>query len=83
MLELCEAIEQSSLPFPDGAGAVLALKWLYGKRAIKLDLPKTALSLANANGWRLFVLGAQEEVNRIAYDVIKERYPNIQLVGTS
>lgn len=44
-------------------------------------MPKTALSLANDNGWRLFVLGSQEEVNRIAYDVIKERYPNIQLVG--
>ena len=79
--ELCEAIEQSSLPFPDGAGAVLALKWLYGKRGVKLDLPKAALDLANANRWRLFVLGSQEEVNRIACDVIKKRYPNIQLVG--
>src|SRR4030042_794827 len=48
--ELCAAIEQSSFPFSDGAGAVLAFKWLYGKRSVKLDLPKTALELANANG---------------------------------
>jgi len=79
--ELCETFEQSSFPFPDGAGAVLALKWLHGKRSVKLDLPKAALDLANANRWRLFVLGSQEEVNRIACDVIKQRYPNIQLVG--
>jgi len=79
--ELSEAIEQSSFPYPDGAGAVLALKWLYGEKSVKLDLPKTALDLANANRWRLFVLGAEEEVNRIAYDTIKQRYPGIQLVG--
>lgn len=79
--ELCEAIEQSSFPFPDGAGAVLAMKWLHGERSVKLDLPKVALDLANANSWRLFVLGSQEEVNRIACDVIKQLYPNIQLVG--
>lgn len=80
-IHLCEAIEQCSFPYTDGAGAVLALKWLHGKRSVKLDLPKVALDLANANGWRLFVLGSQEEVNRIACDVIKQRYPNIQLVG--
>lgn len=78
---LCEAIEQSSFPYPDGAGAVLALKWLYGKRSIKLDMPKVALYLANANGWRLFVLGSREEVNRDACDAIRQRYPNIQIVG--
>ena len=78
---LCEAIEQSSFPYPDGAGAVLALKWLYGKRSIKLDMPKVTLYLANANGWRLSVLGSREEVNRAACDAIRQRYPNIQIVG--
>lgn len=79
--QLCEAIEQSPFPFSDGAGAVFALRWLHGKRSVKLDLPKTVLNLANANSWRLFVLGSQEEVNRIACEVINQLYPNIQLVG--
>ncbi len=79
--EVCEAIEQSSFPFPDGAGAVMALKWLYGEISVKLDLPKAALNLANTNRWRLFVLGSREEVNRIACGVIKQVYPNIELVG--
>ncbi len=79
--ELFAAIEKSVLPYPDGAGAVLALKWLYGKKSIKLDMPKTALDLANTNGWRLFVLGAREDVNSTACDTIRKRYPNIQIAG--
>jgi N-acetylglucosaminyldiphosphoundecaprenol N-acetyl-beta-D-mannosaminyltransferase len=79
--QLCEAIEQSPLPFSDGAGAVFALKWLYGRRSQKLDMPKTVLNLANANNWKLFVLGSQEEVNRAACDEINRLYPGIQLVG--
>ena len=79
--ELCQAVEQASLPYPDGAGAVLSLKWLHGKRSSKVDLPKIALGLANTNRWKLFVLGSQEEVNRIAFDKIKQLYPEIQLVG--
>ena len=79
--QLYEAIEQSSFPFPDGAGAVLALRWLHGRKSVKIDLPKVALNLANANKWKLFVLGSKEEVNRIAYEVIKQLYPDIQLVG--
>jgi len=79
--KLREAIEQSTFPFPDGAGAVLALKWLHRKKSVKLDLPKTALDLANANSWRLFLLGSREEVNLTAYEVIKKHYPNIQLAG--
>lgn len=78
---LREAIEQSSLPYPDGAGAVIALKWLYGKKGVKVDMPKAALDMANENKWRLFVLGAEEESNRIAFDVIKKQYPDIELVG--
>jgi N-acetylglucosaminyldiphosphoundecaprenol N-acetyl-beta-D-mannosaminyltransferase len=79
--QLCEAIEQSSFPFSDGAGAVIALRYLHGIRSVKLDLPKTALNLANTNGWKLFVVGSHEEVNRTACDAIKRLYPNIQLIG--
>jgi len=79
--ELRESIDQSSLPYPDGSGAVLALKWLYKKKGVKVDMPKAVLALADINKWRLFILGAQEEVNQIAFDVIKKRYPSIQLVG--
>ncbi len=78
---LRQAIDDSLLPYPDGAGAVLALKWLYREKSVKLDLPQIVLDLADENRWRLFVLGSEEEVNNAACGVIRKVYPHIELVG--
>lgn len=74
-------IENAALPSPDGAGAVIGMKWLHKRSSIKLDLPKLTLQIANANKMRLFVFGAKEEINQTAVATIRDRYPDIQIVG--
>lgn len=76
-----DLIDNALLQTPDGAGAVLAMKWLHKRRTIKLDLPKLVLEIVNDHKLRLFVLGAVEEVNQLACERILGKYTNIQLVG--
>ncbi len=79
--EMKEIIENSILPTPDGAGAVIGMKFLHKRRSIKLDLPKTVFQLADKSSYSMFVLGAIEESNEKAADKIKELYPGINIVG--
>lgn len=79
--QMKEVIDNSILPTPDGAGAVLGMKWLHGIRCIKLDLPKTIFELADEKKYRLFVFGSKEEVNREAVEVIKKKYSGIIVIG--
>lgn len=76
-----QIIDNSILPMPDGAGAVLGFKFLYGENCIKVDLPKTILEISNEEKYKLFVLGATEEVNKMAVKRIKELYPFTNIVG--
>ena len=66
---------------PDGFGVVLAFRWLYGLKVIKLDLPGLILDLASEKGYRVFLLGTNEENNRLASEKIKVQYPGLCLVG--
>jgi N-acetylglucosaminyldiphosphoundecaprenol N-acetyl-beta-D-mannosaminyltransferase len=79
--EMKTIIDNSILPTPDGAGAVLAMKWLHGKKCIKLNLPRTIYELSNEKGYSVFVLGAKEEINEKAVNVLKERYPGMVIAG--
>jgi N-acetylglucosaminyldiphosphoundecaprenol N-acetyl-beta-D-mannosaminyltransferase len=74
-------INKASLPYADGAGAVLSLRWLYGRKARKINMPMACIAGAAHHGWRLFVLGAAEEVNRQATAQMLERHPQLRLVG--
>lgn len=74
-------LKKAVLPVADGAGAVLALKWLHGKQSIKVDMPRCAFEAANENGWRVFILGSEEQVNAVAAEKVRSSYPSIKLVG--
>ena len=74
-------IDNSSLPSPDGTGALMGMRLLHSKRSIKLDLPKLVLNIANTNALKLFVLGATEEVNSEAVNQIVLKYPSIKVTG--
>lgn len=78
-----EIIDNSILPSPDGAGALLGLKLLHGKSSLKIDLPKLSLKIANDNQYKLYVLGASQEVNQKAVQAIQSQFPNIHLVGNN
>jgi len=79
--EMKRTIDEAILPTPDGAGAVIAMKWLHGKKSIKLDLPRTIFEVANEKSFKLFVFGSKEDVNRSAVDILKEKYPGIIITG--
>lgn len=74
-------VDDASLLVPDGSGAVLACKFLYGVNSIKVDFATFILELANELGFSLFVLGASEKNNKKAYENIQLEYPNIKLCG--
>lgn len=80
-LALDVVLQGAVLPVADGAGAVLALKWLHGKRSIKVDMPRCAFEAANECGWRVFILGSEEQVNAVAAERVRSIYPFIKLVG--
>jgi len=79
--EMRDIIDRSILPTPDGAGAVLGLRLLHGKRSLKLDLPKTVLELADENHYRVFILGASEDSNKEGTEKLRSIYPGIDIVG--
>ncbi len=76
-----EIIDNSVLPSPDGVGALIGLKILHKEKAIKVDLPKTILEIADEKEYKLYVLGATKEVNDSAVQTITKRYQNIKIVG--
>lgn len=79
---LKRVIDNSVLPYPDGAGAVLGLRWLNGKKSEKINMPIRALEFADIQCLSLFIYGAKEESHNIAVSLIKKRFPNIDLVGS-
>lgn len=79
--EMKSIIDNSILPIPDGSGAVIGMKLLYGLNSIRLDLPKTVFELANKNKYKLFILGSTENINQKAAWKLKEKYIDINIAG--
>ena len=79
--ELKDIIDSASLCYPDGAGAVLGLKWLHAKKSNKLNFPIISLQTAEREQWPVFILGTQEEINLKACQKIKELFPSIHISG--
>lgn len=76
--------ENSGLVIPDGVGITLAVRILYGKRLRRLagaDLMQAICAVAPTHGYRVFLYGSSPNVNRRAADILKQRYPGIQIVG--
>lgn len=79
---LRDVLKAGTLAVPDGFMAVLALRWIHGRRSIKVDLPRCVLTQADASGWRVAVCGGQAEVNQAAVAQILRRYPGIKIVAS-
>lgn len=81
---LKDFFERAALLIPDGIGMVKALKILYGKRVSRCpgaDLMQNICGDAPANGYRIFIYGSGEDVNRRACEILQERHPGIRIVG--
>ncbi|NWF75470.1 MAG: WecB/TagA/CpsF family glycosyltransferase [Nitrospirae bacterium] len=83
---LRQMAENASLLIPDGIGAVLALKLLYGKRAKRVpgvDLMHNICREAAEKGYKIFIYGAKEEINKKSVEKLHELYDGIKIVGRS
>ena len=81
---LREMFESAALLIPDGIGVVLAMRWLYGlsaKRVPGAELMPNICKLSAEKGYKIFVYGATERVNKNAAEKLNQEYPGIQIVG--
>jgi N-acetylglucosaminyldiphosphoundecaprenol N-acetyl-beta-D-mannosaminyltransferase len=83
--ELDEAVRAADVIFADGMSVVWASRILGQKlpeRVPGIDLMTHMLELADERGYRVFCLGAAQEVLEMIVRQIEERYPGAVLVGS-
>ena len=76
--------EKAALLIPDGIGVVLAIRWLFKLPASRVpgsELMPHICRLAQKRGFRVFVYGSREAVNREAVKRLNVRFPGIALAG--
>ncbi len=80
-----QLLQKVDIVIPDGIGVLIASK-KWGKAAIPervagFDLLLELMKVANEKGSKVFLLGADEEVNEASFKRLEEDYPNAKLVG--
>jgi len=82
--ELRRIVNACDLVSADGMPVVWASR-LLGKplkeRVAGIDLFEALMRRAGERGWRVFLLGAQDEVVRAVAAIYRDRYPDLQLAG--
>jgi N-acetylglucosaminyldiphosphoundecaprenol N-acetyl-beta-D-mannosaminyltransferase len=76
--------ENASLLLPDGIGVVLATRLLHGKKISRVpgaDLMFAICKTASLHGYRVYIYGSKEEVNKKAVEKLTDVYPGIKIVG--
>lgn len=74
---------KAAILIPDGIGIVFAMRMngYKAERVAGADLMQQLCAQAEKKGYRIFIYGAKEEVNRGAVDRLRERHPAIRIVG--
>ncbi len=83
-VEFKRILNQSALNLPDGIGVVWAARRLghpLRERVAGSDLVGLIADRAQATGWRIFLLGAAEGVAERAAMILRECYPQANIVG--
>ncbi|GIP36545.1 WecB/TagA/CpsF family glycosyltransferase [Paenibacillus sp. J2TS4] len=83
--ELKQIIHEAELVTPDGIGMVMAAKWKgepVPERVTGYDLLLRLLEAGGQHGWSFYFLGTDEETNRKAVEIIRNRYPGVQIAGS-
>jgi N-acetylglucosaminyldiphosphoundecaprenol N-acetyl-beta-D-mannosaminyltransferase len=82
--EFKQILDRSALNLPDGIGVVWAAKRVgqpVRERVAGSDLVGMMADRAQQTGWRIFLLGAAEGVAEQAAIILRERYPQTNIVG--
>lgn len=78
------SVQTAGLVTADGQSIVWAGRWLgqpVPERVTGIDLMAAVLSLADRRGYRVFSLGAQQDVVDDALVALRRRHPNLNMVG--
>ncbi len=82
--QLAETARNAELNFPDAAGIVWALRLLYGVttgRVPGYEFLHHALRHAAQREYRVYLLGAKENVIRQSVSVLRQQYSGVRIVG--
>ena len=77
-------INKADYVVPDGYGIILASKIIKNpleERVAGYDLTISLLEKADRQKWSIYVLGGQEDVNKLAVKNITDKYPNLKIAG--
>mgnify|MGYP000988587326 CR=1 FL=1 len=78
------SLRGADLLVPDGTGVVWAANHIgrpVAERVPGIELMHELLREAEHRGWRVYLLGAAEDVIRTAAERLRERYPGLSIVG--
>ena len=78
--------DNNNIIVPDGIAIVKTAKYLgydIKERITGIELSEKLLEIANRNKYKVYLFGATEEVIEKLECIIKEKYPNIKLVGAT
>lgn len=76
--------QSADLLIPDGIGIVWAARVLFGERISRVagaDLMQEICAQAPNHGWKIFLYGSSEEVNRGAAEILQKRHPGLKITG--
>ncbi|GAB1257155.1 WecB/TagA/CpsF family glycosyltransferase [Aurantivibrio plasticivorans] len=82
--ELAQDVLSSDMVLADGASVVWASKLLGSpltERVAGIDLMLEILEKGNLLGWRVYFLGATEEISEKVERFVKENYPHVVIAG--
>lgn len=77
-------VKEATYVTPDGIGVIIGSKIIgrpIQERLPGFDFMGKLLELSNEKGYRVYFLGAKEEVIRTATNNIQEKFPNITIAG--
>src|SRR6476469_4605345 len=75
--QMREFFDKAVLLIPDGIGLVLAVRMLFGKKIGRVpgaDLMQQICREAPRMGYKIFIYGATEDVNRRSVEELRRRY---------
>lgn len=82
--QLWNTINAADFCLCDGVGMAAAVRLLHGRaipRITGIQLFFDLVTHAEAQGLKIFLLGAKPQANQGAYEKLRERYPRLQIVG--
>lgn len=77
-------LQEAQIIVPDGIGIVYAAKIQKDpvcERVAGYDLLHRIMIKADQYGWKVYLLGASEDVNQLAYEQLKKQYSHAILLG--